>query len=138
MEITQQINATEEELNFLFKETLDGLRDDLTEANENVSLYLGAIEKDPGGKELYGTLYNDSLRIKGAARDRFLKFLALIKDRVSKKEDAAAKNKNTDDTSFSFNHVDLNSFVAKLKNKEAENNEEDDDTFEEFRDEEEN
>lgn len=87
----KKIKGTEEELHDLFKETLDGLRDDLQETDENVQVYLNAILNDPGGKELYGSLYNDALKIKGQARDRTLKFLALYKDRVSKKEEMALK-----------------------------------------------
>lgn len=118
----QEIKGEESELNLLFKETLDGLRDDLIETDENVQLYLEAIRNDPGGKELYGSLYNDSLKIKGSARDRFLKFLALIKDRVSKKEDLEFKKKENEGDGFGFDHhSSLNEIVQNIKVSKNEN-----------------
>lgn len=118
--VNHNIEGKESELNSLFKETLDGLRDDLIETDENVQLYLTAIQNDPGGKEMYGSFYNDALKIKGSARDRFLKFLALIKDRVAKKEDMALKTKVDEDAEFSFNPADLNNIVNKIKNSQGE------------------
>lgn len=121
MEDDKKIKGNESELNHLFKETLDGLRDDLIEADENVQLYLEAILNDSGGKELYGSLYNDALKIKGSSRDRFLKFLALIKDRVNKKEDQAFRTKETTGSEFAINHGDLNELVFKINNSKGEN-----------------
>lgn len=118
----KKIKGNEDELNSLFKETLDGLRDDLTEADENVQLYLQAILNDPGGKELYGSLYNDALKIKGSSRDRFLKFLGLIKDRVGKKEDMALKKKEETGSEFAVDHGELNTWVERIKQQaEGEN-----------------
>ncbi|MEO6304888.1 MAG: hypothetical protein ABIP51_17135 [Bacteroidia bacterium] len=111
----KKIKGNEDELHGLFRETLDGLRDDLIETDENVQLYLDAIQNDPGGKELYGSLYNDALKIKGSARDRTLKFLALYKDRVSKKEDMALKSNERTGSEFSIDHSDLNDLVGKIK-----------------------
>lgn len=116
----KKIKGNEDELNSLFKETLDGLRDDLNEADENVQLYLQAILNDPGGKELYGSLYNDALKIKGSSRDRFLKFLSLIKDRVGKKEDMALKTKETTGSEFAVDHAELNDLVSKIRQSEGE------------------
>lgn len=110
-----KIKGTEEELHSLFRETLDGLRDDLIETDENVQLYFDAILNDSGGKELYGSLYNDALKIKGSARDRTLKFLALYKDRVNKKEDMALKANEKTGSEFAIDHSDLNELVGKIK-----------------------
>lgn len=82
------IKVEESQLNSLFKEILDGVRDDINEAQSNCERLLAKIQ-DPAvtaGLELYGTSYNDALKVKGSARDRQLKFLGLFKDRVSTKE----------------------------------------------------
>lgn len=114
---SKTFNPTEIELNELFKETLDGLRDDLTEANENVQLYYTALNTDKGGgKDVYGNAYNDALKIKGSTRDRFLKFVALIKERVTKKEDNAVRIKGEEGgDGMSISHKDLNEFLGTMK-----------------------
>ena len=82
------INANDGELNLLFRELLEGCRDDLEEARLTVSMYLDEIEKfkKDGGIERFGSGYNDALKIKGQARDRQLKLINIFKDRVSTKE----------------------------------------------------
>jgi len=82
------IDTNEGELNLLFRELLEGCRDDLEEAKSNVQMYNEAIidELKNGGKERYGPLHNDALKIKGLARDRQLKLLNMFKDRVTNKE----------------------------------------------------
>jgi len=116
-----KINATENELNDLFREALDGVRDDLIETSENTQIYLDAIENDPVGKELYGPLYNDALKIKGAARLRQLSFLNMFKDRVSKKEVLASQQKEKTGSEVTFTHGDMNDLVAQLRNRDNEN-----------------
>jgi len=85
-DIVRTINTDEVQLNNLFKEVLDGLRDDVEEAKENVERYLSRITTDPQTLDLYGPLLNTALSIKGSARDKQLKFLNTFKDRVTKKE----------------------------------------------------
>jgi len=82
------INVEEDQLNSLFKEILDGVRDDINEAQENVDLLHEKINDKTlaASFELYEAWYNDALKVKGSARDRQLKFLNLFKDRVSTKE----------------------------------------------------
>lgn len=82
------INTNEGELNLLFRELLEGCRDDLEEAKNNASMYLEVMidKKKSGGIEMYAQYYNDALKIKGAARDKQLKILNMFKDRVSTKE----------------------------------------------------
>lgn len=123
MENEIKIEGTEKELNELFKESLDGLRDDITEAAENVKIFYEAINNDAGGKDLYWSQYNDALKIKGAARDRFLKYISLLKDRVGKKEDAASKASDKTGNAFEFNHSDLNDAVTQMKKIPVEYNE---------------
>jgi len=82
------INTNEGELNLLFRELLEGCRDDLAEATQNVNMFFDAIQdkKTSGGIEMYAQYYNDALKIKGSARDKQLKLLNMFKDRVSTKE----------------------------------------------------
>lgn len=81
------LTGSEQELNKLFKELLDGCRDDLEEAKINVEQFLEEVVSNGSmGKERFGNFYNDALRIKGDARDRQLKLLNMFKDRVSTKE----------------------------------------------------
>lgn len=109
------LTASEAELNDLFKETLDSVRDDIVEAQENADMYLDAInEIKTGGKELYGTLYNEALKIKGLAQERRLKFLNMFKDRVTKKEqiDLASSGIKQE---VEINHQELNKLLQEIK-----------------------
>lgn len=117
MAINQKLQNNDEELTDLFAEALNGLRNDIEETNENVQIYYTALHNDSGGKELYGQSYNEALKIKGQARDRFLKFLALMKDRVTKKEDLASRDKGKgDDDDLAINHKDLNQMLSEYDN----------------------
>ncbi len=78
--------VNEDQLNSLFKEILDGCRDDILEAQTNMETYLEEVIKSADMKAIYGPLFNDALKIKGQARDRQLKFLGMFKDRVTTKE----------------------------------------------------
>lgn len=115
--IIREINADEQALNDLFKEMLDGLRDDMIEATNNAEEYFDIINGNADQRALFGTLYHEALKVKGSARDRQLKFLNSFKERVSKKEsDLLAKEikglgKNT---SASFNHNDMNKTLEDL------------------------
>lgn len=106
------IVVSEIELNKLFKEALDGIRDDLNEAQENADAYLESILNTTGGRELWGTPYNDALKIKGQARDRQLKMIDMFKDRVTKKEQIESTTKKESD--MSFDHSELNKVLDEL------------------------
>lgn len=126
------INTDELELNKLFKELLDGVRDDITEATENVEIYHTAIENDTGsGKEIYGPAYNDALKIKGLARARQLSFLGMFKDRVSVKEKNTlvieAKNAATAGATQGIDHSSFNKAFEEYNNAEIDDDEEEDD-----------
>lgn len=110
--ITGGIVADEPELNKLFQEALSGIRDDINEAQQNVDQYFDAMLNTTGGKELWGTLYNDALKIKGTARDKQLKFLDMFKDRVTKKEIINANVKKESDAPF--DHSELNKIVDEI------------------------
>lgn len=106
------IVADEPELNKLFQEVLSGIRDDINEAQQNVEMYLDAILNSAGGKEMYGNLYNESLKIKGQARDKQLKFIDMFKDRVTKKEVINANVKKENDAPF--DHSQLNKMIDEV------------------------
>lgn len=106
------IEAEESELNKLFKEVLDGIRDDLNEAQQNVESYYDSIVSATGGKEMWGESYHKALMIKGDARARQLKFIEMFKDRVTKKEFIlAGKKKEAEGT---FDHAELNKAIEEL------------------------
>lgn len=81
-----ELSTTNEGLDELLKDALEGIKEDLAEATENVELYKEKLLNNPLGIDQYGTSHSDALRIKGQARDRYLKLIALVKDQVKSKE----------------------------------------------------
>ena len=116
------VTASESELNNLFKEILDGIRDDLIESQQNVDMYLAAIENETGGKELYGPLYNDALKIKNLTRERQLKFLNMLKDRVGKKEQMNFLSGKKDENDIMLDHSEINKILSDLNKKPTTSN----------------
>jgi len=94
----KKISANEGELNGLFYEILQGCREDLKEAQDNVDMYVEDIYSSKDNKMVYGPLYNEALKVKGSARDRQIKLLALIKTRVGEKEKMVLSHPKTDET----------------------------------------
>ena len=110
------INTNEQQLNDLFKEVLDGLRDDIIEAQENVKQYQDIIGDDLLQLNTFGTVLNQALTVKGSARDRCLKFLNTFKDRVTKKEAVElAKEMNNKQNNSGFNHSEMNDIIESMK-----------------------
>ena len=109
------VKGNEGELNNLFTEILDGLRDDIIEANSNVSLYQEAVLNETGGKEVYGSHYNEALKIKGASRDRMIKFLNIFKDRVTKKETNKALQISAQEEEVDIDTSKLNDWYSQHK-----------------------
>lgn len=87
-------DGLEELINDLYNSCLE----DIEEANLNVNLYKTEVLNNPLGKESFGTLLSDALKIKGTARDRIIKVVNLVKDRVKSKE-FLDKSINEDDMS---------------------------------------
>ena len=115
---SSNIDTNEEVLNKLFKEVLDGLRDDITEAQMNVQQYQDLVAKDPDiSLSMYGPTLNQALTVKGAARDRCLKFLNTFKDRVTKKEatELAKELKNQNTTNSGMDHNEMNRLIEEMK-----------------------
>jgi hypothetical protein len=80
-----EVNSTG--LETLLKRALLQCEEDFEEAEENVQTYkTELINNKDLGKEMFGSLHSDALRIKGQARERYLKIINLFKDRVKTKE----------------------------------------------------
>lgn len=92
------VKVNDEGLEELINDIVQGCAEDLEEADQNVAFYKTEILNNPLGKESFGFHLNEALKIKGSARDRVIKMLNLIKDRVKSKE-FLDKAKNTDDMS---------------------------------------
>ena len=119
---TNEVSATETNLNSLFFEILQGCRDDLNEADKNVLNISLNLENSDRGVETYGPIYNESLKIKGDARDRQIKFLAIFKDRVTKKEQFEVVSKKNE---TEWAHLpDTSKMNEWLKEQETEEEEE--------------
>ena len=69
----------------LLKQVLGELYEDLDETDANIKLYKDELTK-VAAKQMYGELLNNSLKLKGDARDRIIKLVNIIKDRVKSKE----------------------------------------------------
>jgi hypothetical protein len=82
----RKITIDDEGLNDLINDALNGCIEDLQEAALNVDLYKTEVLNDKLGKERYSTQLNEALKIKGSARDRLIKLINLVKDRVKTKE----------------------------------------------------
>lgn len=73
-------------LEILLNKILKACEDDITETEQNIAFYKTEVINTPLGKEQYGVLLGDALKIKGQARDRYIKCINLFKDRVKMKE----------------------------------------------------
>jgi len=79
------LKIDEQTLELLINELLEDLKADTQEASENVAFYKKELIVD-FGIERVGQIYNDALKIKGSTRDRMLKAIVLIRDRLKAKE----------------------------------------------------
>lgn len=108
------LSVSESELNNLLREALEGIRDDVKEAQENADLYLQALLNEDGGKGLYGRDYCDALRIKGQARALQLKFIDMFKDRVTKLEIQRLAKKDNEGVASTLDHAELNKVLSEM------------------------
>lgn len=123
MEEKNHIAGTEQELNSLFKELLEGCKDDLEESKLNVEMFLEEIaNQGQSGKERFGQLYNEALKIKGDARDRQLKLLNMFKDRVSTKEkNEMSKAEKIDSVGPLPSTHEMNQYIEEMEKARASN-----------------
>jgi hypothetical protein len=82
-----KVDVNSEGFDQFLNELLNELIEDVEEAGTNSQNYRDLVKQSKMGTEMYGNLYNDALKIKGSARDRIIKILAIMKDRVKAKED---------------------------------------------------
>ncbi len=109
------IDPNESELNALFREVIDGLRDDLAETQAQADMYFVEITNRTDGKDVYGPAYDAALKTKGQARDRMLKFVGLFKERVTKKEDVKLKQESTQATTTqAIDHEGMNRMLEDM------------------------
>lgn len=73
-------------LDILLNKILKACEDDIEETEQNIAFYKTEVMNNPLGKEQYGVMLGDALKIKGSARDRYIKCVNLFKDRVKMKE----------------------------------------------------
>jgi hypothetical protein len=99
----------------LIVEALDDVEKDMVDVEGNIDLYKKLITTGSFGLEQYGEFYNEALKLKGSLRDRVLKILTLMKDRVKTKEVYAMTKK--DGTEMSAE--DLKSLKDKIKEDEG-------------------
>lgn len=79
-----EVNGTG--LDILLNKILKACEDDIEETEQNIAFYKTEVMNNPLGKEQYGVMLGDALKIKGSARDRYIKCVNLFKDRVKMKE----------------------------------------------------
>lgn len=81
-------DLTDSGLEALLKKALTNVQEDIDEAQKHVKQIAKKIE-DPDKKaaiEIYSIMYQEALKVKGVARDRYLKVIKMIQDRVRVKE----------------------------------------------------
>jgi len=83
----ENLNLNDEGFNTFTLSLLADLLDDLGEAIINVNRYNTLLANgDEMNISMYGPLLNDALKIKGSARDRVIKILSQVGQRVKTKE----------------------------------------------------
>lgn len=84
----KRLVITDKDLEKLLRQALDETKNDLTEADEHAGQVLDKIndDKNRAGLEMYAHIYQEALKVKGSARERYLKVINMIKDRLRIKE----------------------------------------------------
>lgn len=82
----KELNKLQNKLNEIIDDLIDGAKEDLVEAEHNISVLYEMIEGDDDQRMLYGSMYHDALKIKGQVRTRNMQIATLLKDRISKIE----------------------------------------------------
>lgn len=84
----KRLVITDKDLEKLLRQALDETKNDLTEADEHAGQVLDKIndDKNRAGLEMYAHIYQEALKVKGSARERHLKVINMIKDRLRIKE----------------------------------------------------
>jgi hypothetical protein len=82
----EDVQVSSSGLETLLNKILEACEADIEETEQNIAFYKSQVMNDVNGKEMYGTYLNDALKIKGQARDRYIKIINIWKDRVKVKE----------------------------------------------------
>lgn len=83
---TEDFEVSGAGLELLLNKILKACEEDIEETEQNIAFYKAEVINNPLGKENYGIMLGDALKIKGQARDRYIKCVNLFKDRVKMKE----------------------------------------------------
>lgn len=115
----KDIKPDDSSFNFLMQTLLGDLVTDLEEADRNVQRYermINGPDGEPNDMNLamYGSLLNDSLKIKQSVRDKIIKVLGNLKDRVRVKEQQAASGNTNEEYSEEY----LFELANKLKERQ--------------------
>jgi|ERR1035437_407198 hypothetical protein len=89
------IELNENGLKILTQEILKGLIEDLKESQDNIDTYKTKMGQGVGF-DMYGSLFNDSLKIKGSVRDKLIKMAGMIKDKAATSTSSGAIPSNVD------------------------------------------
>lgn len=113
----EEIKPDDSSFNLLLQTVLGDLYKDLAEAEKNVRRYdeLLSDSSNEMNIAMYGPLLNDSLKIKAGVRDKIIKILGNLKDRVRTKEQQGKGNESTED----FTERQLAELVEKVLNKDS-------------------
>lgn len=86
-EIDENIGADSDSLEKLLKSAYDSYQEDVAEANSLIKTYKDAMDSNPQlGIEMYGHFLAEAIKLKGSARERLLKIVNLLSNRVRAKE----------------------------------------------------
>ena len=91
--MTTSLKMDDASLEKLIIQSLEDVKQDMKDVEINIDLYKTAMT-GTFALEQYGELYNEALKLKGSLRDRVLKILALMKDRIKTKEIYAMTKRN--------------------------------------------
>jgi len=111
----KNIKPDESSFNYLMQVLLTDLYKDLEEAESNVKRYSDLVADTTNDMNLamYGPLLNDALKIKAAVRDKILKMLNTMKDRVRTKEQQASAGSGVEE----YTEEMLSELAFKIKEK---------------------
>ena len=108
------IKPDDSSFNVLLQSLLKDLMKDLGEAEKNVKRYedLMGDKTNEMNIVMYGSLLNDALKIKASVRDKIIKILGNLKDRVRVKE-----QQNSGSSSGEYSEEEIAELTNRILNK---------------------
>lgn len=115
----KKLKPDDSSFNLLMQTLLGDLTKDLEEAERNVKRYEDLLIGENGETNemsvaMYGSLLNDALKIKASVRDKIIKMLGNLKDRVRTKEQMASSAGSDED----YSEEELNRLADRILEKE--------------------